>query len=227
MTAQLTQQPTAAECALATQIADRAIALARSYDLEQRWSRAGTVDDVLRAHAICPLDLVQFLGSSDKDFAHDVGGIRRHLNRIAGRFENGFEPLCAIQARPAAESDAIREQQIVAEHDLAESRALLEASPAPRGFFATVQSLRESSKCPDCGKTRFVFNAAARGFKPEKVTRRDALHVRRRPRPSPAVRRRIRRGGLTMPSQALMKRIARLANLSLRRPHARVRRSTA
>lgn len=152
-----THQPTGLEKTLALAIADRALQLAASYDVEQRWSRIDTIDLVLLAHRGCPLDLEQFLHSSDQDFAHDIGGIRRHLNRITGQLEDGFTPRCAVSAK------------VLAEQALAESRVLAEGSPR-RGFFATLQSLREQSQCPTCQKTTLVFNVGVAGFKPETVT---------------------------------------------------------
>lgn len=62
------------------------------------------------------------------------------------------------------------ESTILAEQAIAESRVVAEATPSRRGFFATLQSLREQAKCPTCGKTTLVFNTGIAGFKPEKVT---------------------------------------------------------
>lgn len=40
----------------------------------------------------CPLRLDDLLAAGDTDFAHDVFGIRRHLNRETGKLENCFSP---------------------------------------------------------------------------------------------------------------------------------------
>lgn len=64
------------------------------------------------------------------------------------------------------------EQQILAEAAIAESRVMLEATPATKhqSFFATLHQLREAFRCPTCGKSRAVMNVAPRGFRAEKVT---------------------------------------------------------
>lgn len=41
------------------------------------------------------LDLDALLSFDGFNFAHDVGGIRRHLNRGTGKLENCFLPRCA------------------------------------------------------------------------------------------------------------------------------------
>lgn len=40
----------------------------------------------------CPLDLVELLAADDLNFAHDVFGIHRHINRDTGKLENCFSP---------------------------------------------------------------------------------------------------------------------------------------
>jgi hypothetical protein len=39
-----------------------------------------------------PLRLADLLKAEAFDFAHDIGGIRRHLNRDTGKLENCFTP---------------------------------------------------------------------------------------------------------------------------------------
>lgn len=52
--------------------------------------------DITAAHANgCPLRLVSLLEADDFNFAHDVFGIRRHLNRDTGEIENCFLPRFA------------------------------------------------------------------------------------------------------------------------------------
>lgn len=85
---------TQAERALIEKIASRAMgmrgisnAYADKIDVEL---------DVLAAHANgCPLKLADMLNADDFQFAHDVFGIARHLNRKTGRLENCFVPRCA------------------------------------------------------------------------------------------------------------------------------------
>lgn len=40
----------------------------------------------------CPLDLQRLLDARDGDFSHDIGGIRRHLNRTTGQLGGCFSP---------------------------------------------------------------------------------------------------------------------------------------
>jgi hypothetical protein len=42
-----------------------------------------------------PLDFDKLLAFPDFDFAHDVFGIRRHINRETGKIEDCFVPRCA------------------------------------------------------------------------------------------------------------------------------------
>lgn len=42
-----------------------------------------------------PLDLERLLSFPDFDFAHDVFGIRRHINRSTGELEGFFVPRCS------------------------------------------------------------------------------------------------------------------------------------
>jgi hypothetical protein len=51
--------------------------------------------DIEAAHIVCPLRLNDLLGASDSNFAHDIGGIRRHLNRETGELEGCFLPRYA------------------------------------------------------------------------------------------------------------------------------------
>lgn len=47
-----------------------------------------------------PLRLDELLAADEFNFAHDVGGIRRHLNRETGQLEDCFVPRYAV---PCAE----------------------------------------------------------------------------------------------------------------------------
>lgn len=59
--------------------------------------------DVSAVHANgCPLNLTRLLRFDDFNFAHDILGIRRHLNRTTGQLESGFRPRCALPARRRA-----------------------------------------------------------------------------------------------------------------------------
>lgn len=43
----------------------------------------------------CPLDFQKLLGFPPFDFAHDLSGIKNHINRETGKLERGFLPRCA------------------------------------------------------------------------------------------------------------------------------------
>lgn len=43
-----------------------------------------------------PLDLNKLLAFDDFNFAHDIGGISRHMNRETGKLEDCFVPRCAV-----------------------------------------------------------------------------------------------------------------------------------
>ncbi len=85
-------------------IVDRAMAL---------YSRAGVQIDRMSIHMDivachgngCPLLLEDFANADDVNFAHDVGGIYRHLNRTTGLLEDYFMPRYAdreaLRARAA------------------------------------------------------------------------------------------------------------------------------
>jgi hypothetical protein len=56
--------------------------------------------DVTAVHANgCPLRLRELLLADDFNFAHDVFGIRRHLNRDTGRLTGFFVPRFATAQR--------------------------------------------------------------------------------------------------------------------------------
>lgn len=59
--------------------------------------------DVTAVHANgCPLRLRELLLADDFNFAHDVFGIRRHLNRATGKLDGGFVPRFAVPERVQA-----------------------------------------------------------------------------------------------------------------------------
>lgn len=49
----------------------------------------------------CPLDLARLAGLDDANFGHDVGGIRRFLDRHTGELTECFVPRCALVAARA------------------------------------------------------------------------------------------------------------------------------
>lgn len=80
------------EAAVINEIADRAMGLgeARRHD---RFTKMDIAMDVTAVHANgCPLRLEALLSADPFNFAHDVLGIRRNLNRRTGELENFWTP---------------------------------------------------------------------------------------------------------------------------------------
>ncbi|WP_321782383.1 hypothetical protein [Burkholderia pyrrocinia] len=54
--------------------------------------------DLTACHANgCPIDWERLNAADDFTLAHDVGGIRGHINRRTGRIEDCFLPRCAVK----------------------------------------------------------------------------------------------------------------------------------
>ncbi|MGT0250725.1 hypothetical protein ACJ51O_34340 [Burkholderia pyrrocinia] len=54
--------------------------------------------DLRACHANgCPIDWERLNATDDFTPAHDVGGIRGHINRRTGRIEDCFLPRCAVK----------------------------------------------------------------------------------------------------------------------------------
>lgn len=83
---------------LVEQIAERAERMGAKY--RPAGERRKLVDyqmDITATHANgCPLRLRDLLDADDFNFAHDVFGIERHLNRETGALENCFLPRYAL-----------------------------------------------------------------------------------------------------------------------------------
>ena len=45
----------------------------------------------------CPLKLAELLAADDFNFAHDVGGINRHIDRETGKLQDCFVPRYAVK----------------------------------------------------------------------------------------------------------------------------------
>lgn len=72
-------------------IADRAVKMAREVGTTYR--KQDAMMDITACHCNgCPLKLEELLNADGFNFAHDVFGIRRHLNRITGELDNLFLP---------------------------------------------------------------------------------------------------------------------------------------
>lgn len=74
-------------------IAERAVALAASMGLD--WNKRDALMDIMAAHDAIPLKLDDLLAADNSNFAHDVFGINRHLNRQTLRIEDCFLPRFA------------------------------------------------------------------------------------------------------------------------------------
>lgn len=75
-------------------IAQRAAAQAQKLDIDYRLIDADM--DISAVHVNgCPLRLSELLEADASNFAHDVFGIRRHLNRETGQLADHFLPRFA------------------------------------------------------------------------------------------------------------------------------------
>ena len=61
----------------------------------RRPDRLSLVMDITAAHREVRLNLTALLKADDANFAHDVGGIVRHIDRQTGKLENCFVPRYA------------------------------------------------------------------------------------------------------------------------------------
>lgn len=81
-----------------SKIAHRAVAMAAQHEVPYDLLSA-TMDLTACVANGCPLYLSELLESNDFNFAHDVFGIRRHINRTSGQLENCFVPRFAVSNR--------------------------------------------------------------------------------------------------------------------------------
>ena len=100
---------------LLSKIADRAVGIAIEAKIIPRTKRSEfnlkLQMDVAATHANgCPLKLADLLCAPPFDFAHDIFGIRRHIDRETGHLKDCFLPRYAI---PRLES-----QEFLQHHDV-------------------------------------------------------------------------------------------------------------
>jgi hypothetical protein len=78
-------------------IADRALRMAQAHRSKRAaGSKLDWTMDITATHANgCPMKLHALLEADDFNFAHDVFGIERHLNRSTGQLEHCFLPRYA------------------------------------------------------------------------------------------------------------------------------------
>ena len=82
---------------LAAKIAERAVALAKEYEIPDVL-KLDVEMDIVATHANgCPLRLEDLLAADNENFGHDVFGIRRHLNRKTGDLGGHFRPRFAAR----------------------------------------------------------------------------------------------------------------------------------
>lgn len=94
MPKQVSFTTTAEDRDLIMKIADRAIAQALKQGI--RLNKLDMVMDLTAVHSNdCPLKLKALLDADDFNFAHDVVGIRRKLDRDTGRLTDEFCPRYA------------------------------------------------------------------------------------------------------------------------------------
>jgi hypothetical protein len=70
------------------QCVDRAV---RQFDVD----RHSTILDLFFANENVPMDFERLLNFPLADFAHDIFGIQRHMNRQTTKLEDCFVPRCA------------------------------------------------------------------------------------------------------------------------------------
>jgi hypothetical protein len=85
---------------LIEEIARRAVSMAAKAGII--YPARDAIMDLTAAHANAfPLDLADLLKANDFNFAHDVFGIRRHLDRNTGKLLDCFVPRYARRAEVA------------------------------------------------------------------------------------------------------------------------------
>lgn len=88
---------TRAELAQIDVIAERAVALAHTHGIE--YDKLSAMMDINAVHSNgCPLRLDELAAAEPAHFAHDVLGIRRHIDRETGKLGDFFRPRFARQA---------------------------------------------------------------------------------------------------------------------------------
>ncbi|KKL25150.1 hypothetical protein LCGC14_2408200 [marine sediment metagenome] len=84
------------EFRIISNIADRAVRMAAESGVQ--YDKLTALMDVDSAHKSCPLRLGALLDADDANFAHDVLGIRRHMDRTTGELTDCFVPRYAKPA---------------------------------------------------------------------------------------------------------------------------------
>lgn len=94
---------TRAEMRVIGEIADRAVKAMRRYGIrygDALVTKQDVMMDLDATHSNgCPLRLADLLNADDFNFAHDISGISRHLDRDTGKLRDCFVPRFADMKR--------------------------------------------------------------------------------------------------------------------------------
>jgi hypothetical protein len=82
----------ATDARLIQKIVQRAEKLFAELQAPGHFNRMSATMDLICAHMVNPLKLEELLAARDGDFAHDVFGIFRHIDRSTGELGDGFSP---------------------------------------------------------------------------------------------------------------------------------------
>jgi hypothetical protein len=89
---------TKAQLTLISKIADRAHVLEHGAGARYRGQEQLTwMMDLSAVMNSCPIDLAALLAADDVNFAHDVFGIRRHIDRETGELADCFVPRFVVR----------------------------------------------------------------------------------------------------------------------------------
>jgi len=86
---------TRSEFEMIVKIAERAEAMYEELGVQPP-ERTTLLMDIEHAHADIPMDLLAFLMADSGNFAHDIGGIVRHMDRTTGKLGDCFVPRFAL-----------------------------------------------------------------------------------------------------------------------------------
>ena len=81
------------------EIVTRALAVCKKHRVP--YDRMTAFMDMTACHTSTPLHLRDLLKADDFNFAHDIFGIRRHMNRTTGELEGFFLPRFARSEKEA------------------------------------------------------------------------------------------------------------------------------
>ena len=76
-------------------IAKRAAKMAKGINVTYKQIDAMMDIDACHSNG-CPLRLQELLEADDTNFAHDVFGIRAHIDRTTGKLQNCFDPRYSV-----------------------------------------------------------------------------------------------------------------------------------